>query len=181
MALAGVICLPEFASLYLNHVYYLLLLFKTQLVTRIWWWIHLRLSYFLGFGDERDESHSSSWVVIWGPETSSCWLIPGKSITVFSEQILQGFRVYKTISHVTQSFLQQPCEAVDKYFHPCPEESEFKKGSAWAPGYSFVFSQWSWVCNQGFLASCFDPQLILLHPPKFDLRILGPGSNQASS
>lgn len=64
-------------------------------------------------------------------------------------------------------FLQQPCEVVDKYFHPCFVEGEiaFQEGECCAPSPSFLFLQWSWVWNQSFLSSYLDP-IILLHPRK---------------
>lgn len=63
-----------------------------------------------------------------------------------------------------RKFLQQPCEAVDKYFHPCfvEEEIVFQEGEHCAPGHNFLFSQWSWVWRPGLLPSYLH-LIILLH------------------
>lgn len=177
MALAGVICLLEFAGLLFKSMLIIsYCCLKTQLSTwesggEFTW----RLSYCVCGMRGTDRClplchHPRSWNLF------SCWLISGKSVTVFLEQIfffffradftgLQGLQ--NNFTCYFSQFLPQPCEAVDKYFHPCSMEGEtaFQEGECWAPGHSFLFSQWSWFCNQGFLSSCFDP-IILLHPPK---------------
>lgn len=64
-------------------------------------------------------------------------------------------------------FLQQPCQVVGKYFHPCfvEEEIAFWEGEHCAPGHNFQFSWWSWVWSPCFLPS-YLPPIILLHLTK---------------
>lgn len=79
-------------------------------------------------------------------------------------------------------FLQQPCEAVDKYFHPCFVEGKLhsKKGRA-GPQATVLYSHSG--AGSAIRVSCppsLTPLFCFTHQSQ-DLRILHSGSNQASS
>ena len=102
---------------------------------------------------------------------------------MFLEQILQGFRVYKTISHVTSvSSCHNPVKQWINIFIPVPWRGKLhsKKGSAGPQATVFYSHSGAGSATRVSCPPALTPLFCFTHQSQ-DLRTLHSGSNQASS